>query len=59
MTADKKSVLLFVSGGVGSIAAYSLEFGGKAEVTAVIRSDYDLVKEKGFEIESCDYGSIP
>ncbi|GME97528.1 unnamed protein product [Ambrosiozyma monospora] len=45
-------------GGVGTIAAYGLEFGGKAEVTAVVRSDYDHLTQKGFDIESCDYGSV-
>ncbi|GME69652.1 unnamed protein product [[Candida] boidinii] len=56
---SKSKVLLIGMGGVGTIAAYALEYGGKAEVTAVLRSDYDLLKEKGFEINSVDYGHIP
>lgn len=54
----KSKVIIVGSGGVGAIAAYGLEYGGKAEVTLVIRSDYDVVKKEGFEIKSCDYGHI-
>lgn len=54
----KAKVLLIGSGGVGTIAAYGMEYGRKAEVTAVIRSDYEKVIEKGFKIKSCDYGEI-
>ncbi|CDK25058.1 unnamed protein product [Kuraishia capsulata CBS 1993] len=54
----KTKVLLIGLGGVGTIAAYGLEFEGKSEVSAVVRSDYDLVKNKGYVIESCDYGHI-
>jgi 2-dehydropantoate 2-reductase len=55
---SKSKVLLVGSGGVGTIGAFSLEYAGKSEVTAVVRSDYDIVKEKGYEIDSCDYGII-
>lgn len=55
---SKSKVALVGSGGVGTIAAYGLEYGGKAEVTAVVRSDYNLVKDKGYKINSCDYGGI-
>lgn len=54
----KDKVLLIGSGGVGTIVTYGIEYTGKAEVTAVIRSDYDTVKEKGFSINSCDYGRV-
>ncbi|KAL6235059.1 hypothetical protein BDW75DRAFT_230657 [Aspergillus navahoensis] len=33
-------------------------FGGKAEVTAVLRSIYDAVEKDGFEIDSVQYGRI-
>lgn len=58
MTADKCKVLLIGSGGVGTIASYSLEYEDKAVVTSVLRSDYAIVKEKGFTIDSIDYGHI-
>ena len=50
-------VLLIGIGGVGSIAAYTLKANG-AEVTAIARSSYDVLKEDGFTIESLDYGKI-
>ncbi|CZT23502.1 related to ketopantoate reductase [Ramularia collo-cygni] len=52
----KASVLLIGSGGVGTMAAYALETGGRAEVTAVCRSNYDAVKTAGFCIDSLDHG---
>lgn len=58
MAADKKQVLLFGSGGVGTIAALNLEVGGLASVTAVLRSNFDTVVSKGFDISSCDHGTL-
>lgn len=55
---DKSKVLLFGTGGVGTIAAVNLEVGGQAEVTAVLRSNYTAVKENGFDIASCDHGKL-
>ncbi|CUS21755.1 LAQU0S03e10044g1_1 [Lachancea quebecensis] len=54
---SKSKVLLVGSGGVGTIASYALEYAGKTTVTSVLRSDYDRVMEKGFSINSCDYGN--
>lgn len=54
----KENVLLVGSGGVGTMAAYALEYSHKASVTSVLRSDYMKVLETGFTIESCDYGHI-
>ncbi|CAR22291.1 ketopantoate reductase family protein [Lachancea thermotolerans CBS 6340] len=54
---SKCKVLLVGSGGVGTIASYALEYAGKTKVTSVLRSDYDRVLEKGFSINSCDYGN--
>ncbi|EXK30467.1 2-dehydropantoate 2-reductase [Fusarium oxysporum f. sp. melonis 26406] len=51
-------VLIVGGGGVGTIAAYNLEKGGLATVTMVLRSNYTVVKESGFHIESCDHGTI-
>ncbi|GAM34785.1 hypothetical protein TCE0_015r02589 [Talaromyces pinophilus] len=54
---DKKRILLIGSGGVGTMAAFSLEASGLASVTAVLRSNYEAVSKKGFNIESVDYGT--
>lgn len=56
--AEKYRVLLVGSGGIGTIAALNIERGGKAQVTSVLRSNYATVKEKGFEIISCEHGDI-
>jgi ketopantoate reductase len=54
----KKSVLIVGGGSVGAIAAVNLEVGGLAAVTVVLRSNYSLVKESGYRIESCDHGVL-
>ncbi|KAK7923638.1 hypothetical protein PG985_007709 [Apiospora marii] len=56
MAEGKAQVLIVGVGGVGAMAAYALEIGGKAEVTAVLRSNYDAVAEKGFKIDSIEHG---
>lgn len=54
---DKEfNICLVGSGGVGTIAALVLENSGRARVTAVLRSSYDTVIEKGWDIESVDHG---
>jgi hypothetical protein len=55
---SKKTVLVIGGGSVGAIAALNLEFGGLAKVTVVLRSNYNAVKEKGYEIRSCDHGVV-
>lgn len=54
----KSKILLLGSGGVGTIVALNLEAGGLASVTAVLRSNYDRVKQNGFDIRSCDHGEL-
>ncbi|TKA73153.1 hypothetical protein B0A49_03845 [Cryomyces minteri] len=54
----RAKVLLIGGGGVGTIAALNLERGGLASVTVVLRSNYETVNEHGFNIESCDHGSL-
>lgn len=50
-------VLSIGLGGVGVIAAYTLVRNDPTvELTAVIRSDYDVVTTKGYSISSVDYG---
>lgn len=40
------------------MAAYALEKGGKASVTAVLRSNYKTVDEEGFTINSIQHGDV-
>ncbi|OQV00606.1 hypothetical protein CLAIMM_06083 [Cladophialophora immunda] len=56
--ASKANVLLVGSGGVGTMAVYALESGGKAKVTAVLRSNYAAVVEKGFSFDSVNHGHV-
>ncbi|KAK9783805.1 putative 2-dehydropantoate 2-reductase [Seiridium cardinale] len=56
MASLKARVLIVGTGGVGAMAAYALEIGGKAEVTAVLRSNFTAVQERGFNIDSIEHG---
>ncbi|KAH8424020.1 ketopantoate reductase family protein [Aspergillus melleus] len=58
MTISKANVLLVGCGGIGTIAALNLQIGGRATVTAVLRSNYDHVKNHGFHIRSVDHGLV-
>ncbi|EXJ81506.1 2-dehydropantoate 2-reductase [Capronia coronata CBS 617.96] len=59
MSEHKKARILLVgSGGIGTMTALNLEQGGLASVTAVLRSNYAVVKERGFTIDSCDHGTF-
>lgn len=49
-------ICLVGCGGVGTIAALVLEKSGRAKVTAVLRSSYEIVSQKGWDIESVDHG---
>jgi ketopantoate reductase len=55
---DKARVLLVGSGGVGTMGAYAMERGGKANVTAVLRSNFTAVQESGYTITSVDHGEV-
>jgi 2-dehydropantoate 2-reductase len=50
-------VLIFGTGGVGSIYAYILETAG-TEVTAVCRSNFSAVSSNGISLESALFGSV-
>lgn len=52
------NLLLIGTGGVGTIVAYGLKYTAKVNVSVVVRSDYQKVKEQGWTINSCDYGNI-
>ncbi|GME49857.1 putative 2-dehydropantoate 2-reductase protein [Neofusicoccum parvum] len=54
----KARVLVVGTGGVGTMACVALERSGGATVTAVLRSNYEQVKNHGFDIESCDHGKL-
>ncbi|KAI1122569.1 putative 2-dehydropantoate 2-reductase [Nemania abortiva] len=56
MSQAKARVLVVGTGGVGTLAAYALETGGKAEVTAVMRSNYAAVEKNGIDIDSIEHG---
>lgn len=61
VTIDDSKVPNFIvigAGGVGVITALSLCIRSKSNVSLVVRSDYDHVREFGYQIESCDYGSF-
>ncbi|POR36824.1 2-dehydropantoate 2-reductase [Tolypocladium paradoxum] len=56
MSHEKARVLIVGMGGVGTMAAYALETGGKAAVTAVMRSNFDAVHKHGIDIDSIEHG---
>jgi len=58
MASKKANVLVLGGGAVGAIAAVNLEVGGRAEVTAVLRSNFKAVDENGYIIESVDHGKL-
>ncbi|KAJ4256012.1 hypothetical protein NW762_009086 [Fusarium torreyae] len=54
-----KSIILVVgTGGIGTMAAYALEKNDKAEVTTVMRSNYNAAVENGIDIDSVEHGQI-
>lgn len=54
----KCRVLVVGTGGIGAMSAYALEQGGLAEVTAVMRSNYDAVAKHGIDIDSVLWGQV-
>ena len=60
MTADDKkySICLVGSGGVGTIVSLVLTQSSRADVTSVLRSKYEAVSEKGWDIDSVDHGKL-
>lgn len=58
MTVSKSRILIVGTGGIGTVSAYSLERGGAAEVTAVMRSNYEAAVKKGIDIDSVQYGQV-
>lgn len=54
----KANVLVLGGGGVGAIAALNIEASGLGTVTAILRSNFKVVNEDGYIIESVDHGKI-
>jgi ketopantoate reductase len=54
----KSRILIVGTGGIGTVSAYSLEKGGQAEVTAVMRSNYEAAMKNGIDIDSVQYGQV-
>lgn len=54
----KAEILLIGCGGVGTMCAYNLQVGSQANVTAVLRSNYDAVDRRGFSISSIEHGEV-
>ncbi|PLB43409.1 ApbA-domain-containing protein [Aspergillus steynii IBT 23096] len=54
----KARVLIVGTGGIGTVSAYSLEQGGQAEVTAVMRSNYEAALQNGIDLDSVQYGQV-
>lgn len=54
----KSRILIVGTGGIGTVSAYSLEKGGQAEVTAVMRSNYKAAMKDGIDIDSVQYGQV-
>ena len=54
----KANVLLFGGGAVGAIAALNIEAGGLGTVTAVLRSNFQVVRDEGYTIRSIDHGDL-
>lgn len=50
------NIILIGSGGVGTIAALCLSKSGRARVTTVLRSKYEIIKTQGWDIDSVDHG---
>ncbi|CAN8105175.1 unnamed protein product [Discula destructiva] len=57
-TSGKARILFVGTGAIGTMAAYALEKGGLASVTAVVRSSFDIVNTHGFHIISIEHGEI-
>jgi ketopantoate reductase len=58
MSSSKANVLLVGGGAIGTIAAANIEAGGLGAVTLVARSNYAIVNDFGYTIESIDHGKL-
>ena len=51
-------ILIVGTGGVGVIVSFGLLSSGSAEVTSIVRSQYDIVRSQGYTITSLTYGNV-
>lgn len=56
--AQTANILLLGGGAVGTIAALNIECGKLGAVTAVLRSNFQAVRDHGYRIESVDHGKL-
>ncbi|AQZ17961.1 hypothetical protein BZL39_M05200 [Zygosaccharomyces parabailii] len=54
----EKNVIVVGTGGIGTVVAYGIDFAQKSNLSIVVRRDYQKVKDVGYDIDSCDYGSV-
>ncbi|ORY30758.1 6-phosphogluconate dehydrogenase [Naematelia encephala] len=54
---SRPNVLVFGLGGIGGVYACILHLGAQVDVSVVARSNYDAVKELGFDFKSIKFGS--
>jgi len=52
------NIMVIGGGGVGTMAAVALERSGQGRCTCVLRSNYQIVKERGYTIDSIDHGKL-
>ncbi|KAH7153597.1 6-phosphogluconate dehydrogenase [Dactylonectria macrodidyma] len=57
-TQNKANILLLGGGGVGTIVSLNIESGGQGAVTAVLRSNFQVVNDEGYKIHSVDHGKL-
>ncbi|GME94334.1 unnamed protein product [Ambrosiozyma monospora] len=55
---SKPKVLIIGSGALGLVAAYTLEFNKQAEVTIVVRSQYEKASTDGYNFKSVIFGNF-
>lgn len=56
---SRPQVLLIGAGGVGAIVAYGVYYADKADISIVVRRDYEKASKDGYHIKSFDYGDVP
>ncbi|ANZ75152.1 BA75_02038T0 [Komagataella pastoris] len=58
MTISKPKILVVGAGGIGMIGAYTLHYNKCCEVSVIVRSDYELARNRGINIDSVAYGKV-
>ncbi|KAH8879206.1 2-dehydropantoate 2-reductase family [Thozetella sp. PMI_491] len=58
MMSQPVNVLVAGCGAVGTMCAYALHKSGAAKVTAILRSNFQVVEAQGFDIQSVDHDEV-